>query len=64
MKVEINLGGASFNTEHILSFNSEKEFVDRYMNEIYADKSEKEQSSILKSIYKNAKKIEKDLKED
>lgn len=54
----IKIGGASFNMEHVLSFSSEKDFVECYKSKVYQDLAEKEIISNLKAIYKNAKKME------
>lgn len=52
----ITLNGASVNLAHILSFESEKEFVSAKVDSLYPKYPEKERKNILKSMYKIAKK--------
>ena len=51
----ITMGGASFLEAYVLSFASEKEFISKHLNELNFG-TEKERKTLLKSIYKAAKK--------
>jgi hypothetical protein len=55
----IQLGGVSYMLTHILSFESEKEFVDYFDVRLYQDLSASSRKKNLKSVYKIAKKMEK-----
>lgn len=54
----ITMGGASFLACHVLSFQSEKDFLKEYENSVYLSKPIKERREILKQIYRIAKKQE------
>ena len=51
----ITMGGASYLEAYVLSFASEKEFISKHLNELNFG-TEKERKTLLKSIYKAAKK--------
>lgn len=50
----IKLEGAEFNTLPILKSSSESEFVKNAWNTAYFDRSDKEKTKLLKTVYKIA----------
>jgi len=54
----ITMDGASFLTGHVLSFQSEKDFVKEYENSAYMHKELKDRKEMLKQVYRIAKKQE------
>lgn len=59
--VFIKMDGASVNVAHVLSFSSEKEFVEAYDSKLYLARDQKVRKAQLKSLYKLAKKQENEL---
>ena len=54
----IKIGLTAFNTLFVLSFETEKEFLDATKNDYYQGEKESVRLNNLKAIYKNAKKLE------
>ena len=54
----IKIGLTAFNTLYVLSFETEKEFLDATKNDYYQNEKESVRLNNLKAIYKNAKKLE------
>ncbi len=54
--VFIKMDGASVNVAHVLSFSTEKEFVEAFDNKLYMSREQKVRKAQLKSLYKLAKK--------
>lgn len=50
----IKMGGASVSVAHILSFSSEKEFVEALETNLYQNQDAKSRKAMLKSLYKIA----------
>lgn len=50
------MDGASVNVAHVLSFSTEKEFIEEYDSKLYQHRDQKARKAILKSLYKLAKK--------
>ena len=50
----ITMDGASFNVAHVLSFESEKAFIDRYKGEMWKKTDVRLRISALKTVYKKA----------
>ena len=46
-----------FNPVFILSFDSEKEFVDANINEFFTTEDQKTRKSLLREVYREAKKL-------
>jgi|GEM_PF-2586670 len=59
--VFIKMDGASVNVAHVLSFSSEKEFVEAYDSKLYLARDQKVRKAQLKSMYKLAKKQDNEL---
>ncbi|MEA5110373.1 hypothetical protein SDC9_36970 [bioreactor metagenome] len=59
--VFIKMDGASVNVAHVLSFSSEKEFVEAYDSKLYLARDQKVRKAQLRSMYKLAKKQENEL---
>jgi hypothetical protein len=57
----IKMDGASVNVAHVLSFSTEKEFVDACDDKLYQHREQKARKALLKSLYKLAKKQENEL---
>jgi hypothetical protein len=57
----IKMDGASVNVAHVLSFSTEKEFVDANDNKLYQHREQKDRKALLKSLYKLAKKQENEI---
>lgn len=55
----IKMDGASVNVAHVLSFETEKEFIDQYDSKLYQHRDQRSRKALLKSLYKAAKLIEK-----
>ena len=52
----LKMDGASVNVAHVLSFSTEKEFIEEYDSKLYQHRDQKARKAILKSLYKLAKK--------
>lgn len=59
--VFIKMDGASVNVAHVLSFSSEKEFVEEYDSKLYKSRDQKARKALLKSLYKLAKRQSDEL---
>lgn len=57
----IKMDGASVNVAHVLSFSSEKEFVETYDSKLYKSRDQKVRKAQLKSLFKLAKKQSDEL---
>lgn len=57
----IKMDGASINVAHILSFESEKSFVEAYDSKLYQKHDARARKTMLRSIYKLAKKQSDEL---
>ncbi len=53
--VFIKMDGASVNVAHVLSFSTEKEFVEAFDDKLYNGREQKVRKAQLKSLYKLAK---------
>ena len=58
MEGSIKIGLTAFNMQYVLSFETEKDFVDATKNDYYQEEKESVRLANLKAIYKNAKKME------
>ena len=58
MEGSIKIGLTAFNMQYVLSFETEKDFVDATKNDYYQLEKESVRLANLKAIYKNAKKME------
>ena len=54
----ITMDGASLLVGHVLSFDSEKEFIERYESELFQNLDAKARRAKLRLIYKLAKQAE------
>lgn len=59
----LKMDGASINVAHVLSFSTEKEFVDEYDSKLYQHRDHKARKAMLKSLYKLAKRQEDEFSE-
>lgn len=51
----IKMDGVSFNTDAILSYPSEKEFINDFDSKVYQARDQKIRRELLKQVYKIAK---------
>ena len=58
MEGSIKIGLTAFNMQYVLSFETEKDFLDATKNDYYQNEKESVRLANLKAIYKNAKKME------